>query len=92
MEWRSSQNWFLAFLSLMYLLHVYWGHWELISHVEESECEPFEKNITHTYFVKVENTSRERVYFDYCWNVINSDSVEGGKMGAMVNDHTDLMA
>lgn len=36
-------------------------------------------------------TSLERANFDYCWNVMNSDRVESGEMGARSKDRTDLM-
>lgn len=68
---------------------IYWGHWEL-SWIMLKRWQAIKKKRNHfyTYSVKDESLSLERVYFDYCWDVINSDRVESGKMGATSNDST----
>lgn len=49
------------------------------------------KNVTLIHILLKMETSLERANFDYCWNVMNSDRVESGEMGARSKDRTDLM-
>lgn len=86
---RSSRNLFLALVSLMHPLHVYWGHWE-----DESGWTVWMwavKTVTLIHILLKMETTLERANFDSCWNVMNSNRVESGEMGARSKDRTDLM-